>query len=449
MTGIPFAVVDELSCYFDSAAEPNNVHLEAWLPGHLDPGRLRAAVATVLSSQPRARVRQAPRRWWHRGYAWETPAETARPSDIVSVTCWRSDADLDSARARFLATAPPLDRSPPFRLLLATGPDRDSVILNAHHAAFDGQSCLRLLRLIADQYSDAAARSEDGARGARRIPAEPGKRTAKNAASRRAARISPRHGDSRRQRHALGYGFHLLAWPDVPPTPRPETGPRATVNDVLVAALIETIRQWNSNASPRHPIRISVPADARPPGLADELGNLSRLCTVTVSAGAAPSTGAPLLSTVAEQTRDAKRQPGPQVGDALAAVAKAPLPAAAKRPLLRLAVRCLGRLVSDTSLLSNLGNVIAPPRFGQLTPSRMWFSTSAHMPRGLSVGAITVEGRLHLCFRYRRALFDDTAAARFAAGYATALTVLARGGDPPEPPATGGNRPSRPLGQAR
>jgi hypothetical protein len=187
---------------------------------------------------------------------------------------------------------------------------------------------------------------------------------------------------------------------------------------VLVAALVETIRHWNTNAGPRHPIRISVPADARPPDLADELGNLSRLCTVTVSPGAPP------LSTVAEQTRDAKRQPGPQVGAALAAVAKAPLPAAAKRPLLRLAVRCLGRLVSDTSLLSNLGNVTAPPRFGQLVPSRMWFSTSAHMPRGLSVGAITVGGRLHLCFRYRRALFDHAAAAEFAAGYAAALSRL-------------------------
>ena len=56
-------------------------------------------------------------------------------------------------------------------------------------------------------------------------------------------------------------------------------------------------------------------------------------------------------------------------------------------------------------MLSNLGNVTEPPTFGTLTPTRMWFSTSAHMPRGLSVGAITVGGRLQLCFRYRNALF--------------------------------------------
>jgi hypothetical protein len=57
----------------------------------------------------------------------------------------------------------------------------------------------------------------------------------------------------------------------------------------------------------------------------------------------------------------------------------------------------------------------------------MWFSTSAHMPRGLSVGAITVQGRLALCFRYRRALLDDAAAGEFVTAYAAALTTLAAG----------------------
>lgn len=145
-----FGIVDELNCYFDSAAEPNNVHMEIWLPGHLDPGRLRVAVTAMLAGQPRAGARRAERGWWRRGYAWEFPPRA--DLDPVSTACWRTEADLDLARARFLATAPPLDRSPPFRLLLARGPGRDSLILNAHHAAFDGRSCLRLLSLIADRY---------------------------------------------------------------------------------------------------------------------------------------------------------------------------------------------------------------------------------------------------------------------------------------------------------
>jgi NRPS condensation-like uncharacterized protein len=210
--------------------------------------------------------------------------------------------------------------------------------------------------------------------------------------------------------------------------PQSGPGPRATVNDLLVAALAETIARWNAAHRERHPgrcIRISVPADARPPGGADALGNLSRLGTVT--AGPRPPGGSGLLAAVAAQTREAKTRPGPQVSPALSALAKAPLPVTVKRRLIRLAVRCLGPLAADTSLLSNLGNVTSPPRFGSLTPARMWFSTSAHMPRGLSVGAITVDGRLQLCFRYRRALLDDAAAGEFAATYAAVLSRLSAG----------------------
>jgi hypothetical protein len=109
------------------------------------------------------------------------------------------------------------------------------------------------------------------------------------------------------------------------------------------------------------------------------------------------------------------------VGAALMAAARAPLPTPVKRRAIRLAVRTVGRLRCDTSLLSNLGNVAEPPRFGSLVPERMWFSTTAHMPRGLSVGAITAGGRLQVCFRYRHALFDSAAARDFVALYAAAL----------------------------
>ena len=428
-----FAIVDELNCYFDSAAEPNNVHVEIWLPGHLDPDRLRTAVTAMLAGQPRAGVRRARHGWWHRGYAWEFPPQA--DADPVSTARWQTEADLDDARARFLAAAPPLDRSPPFRLLLASGPGQDSLILNAHHAAFDGRSCLRLLCLIADQYDAGAGPAEPPAR-----PRPPGRRSpeagpldgqfpgnhlpARRSLPRagRTARIAPRHADGHRLRRAPGYGFVLLGWPGVPAAPRPVHGPRPTVNDLLIAALIRAIVRWNASASRRPDrVRISMPMDTRPPGRGDELGNLSRLCTV-----AADSLSTTALTTVvADQTRWAKHQPGPPVGPALAAVARAPMPTPVKRAMVRLGLRCLGRRECDTSLLSNLGNITDPPRFGTLSAARIWFSTSTHMPTGLSAGAITVDGRLQLCFRYRRALFDAAAAQDFAAEYAAAVTALA------------------------
>ena len=397
------------------------MHLEVWLPGHLDESRLREAVAATLAIQPTARLRRAAGHPWRPGHFWEISPHADR--DPISTMNWRSQAELDAARARFLAAVPPLDQSPPFRLLRARGPEWESLILNAHHAAFDGRSCLLLLGLIADTYSGRDAAPP--AAGREDTADAPGDVRRRAWALRPTARIAPYRADGQ----APGYWFRLLGWPSVPAVSQGDAGPRATVNDLLVAALAETVRRWNAGLRERHPgrpIRISMPVDARPPGHDDALGNLSRLCTVTTEPTMSSRRG--LIAAVAAQTRQAKNQPGPQVNPALAAMASVPLPAAVKRRLLRLAVRRLGPLAADTSLLSNLGNITSPPRFGPLTPMRMWFSTSAHMPRGLSVGAITVAGRLQLCFRYRHALLDDAAADAFAEEYAAVLTHLTEPG---------------------
>ncbi|HEU5386263.1 MAG TPA: hypothetical protein VFV73_10215 [Streptosporangiaceae bacterium] len=416
----PFGVVDELNCYFDAPAEPNNVHVEIWLPGHLDPGRLRDAVAAALAAEPRAGVRRARGGWWRRGFTWEFPPRA--DEDPVATVAWETESDLDKSRERFMAAAPRLDRSPPFRLLLARGPGRDSLILNAHHAAFDGRSCLRLLRLIADRYDATGLPAVPaGAPFQTRIPrsAKTGSPGQAGHPVRRNSRIAPRHADGHRTRRAPGYGFALLGWPGVPAVPAAGAGaPHVTVNDLLIAALIRTVQEWNAAAGrAAGRVLISMPVDAREPGHGDEIGNRSRLCTVTVE----PSEPGPLAWAVAAQTGPAKQKPGPAVGAALTAAARVPLPTPVKRRAIRLAVRTVGRRQCDTSLLSNLGVVGEAPCFGALAPERMWFSTTAHMPRGLSVGAITVDGRLQVCLRYRHALFDSAAARDFAALYAAAL----------------------------
>jgi NRPS condensation-like uncharacterized protein len=419
-TSRPFGVADQLNCYFDSPAEPSNIHLEAWLPGHLDAGQLRAAVAAVLAAQPAARACRAAASRWQPTYSWLIPP--AADDVPLTVTSWRAEPELDAARASFLAAAPPLDQAPPFRLLLASGPGQDSLILNANHAAFDGHSCLVLLRMIAAAYSGTGI-GDDGP-VIPRHPRAPGQQdSAARSRSARAARIAPSRADG----HTPGYGFRLLSWPGVPSPPRRQgDGPHPTVNDLLVAALIETVERWNAARDRRPaPVKITIPLNMRPSGRADDLGNLSAICTVTAPV---PGSDRDLLTAVAAQTSRIKRQPpSGEVSAALAAMVRIPLPAQAKRGLLRLAVRCAGPVVSDTSLVSNLGNVTAPPSFGPLVPAKIWFSTTAHMPRGLSVGAITTGGQLQLCFRYRYALLDDAAAADFAAGYARALSSLETG----------------------
>ncbi len=193
--------------------EPNNVHLEVWLPGHLDEARLREAVGRCWPASRPPGSAGPPGRRWRRGYAWEIPPQADR--DPVSVTNWRTEAELDAARIRFLAAVPPLDCSPPFRLLRARGPEGESLILNAHHAAFDGHSCLLLLGLIADLYSgrELPARSRTGAHSGR---ARPGTCAVAARALRRTARIAPGARDDR----APGYGYCLLGWPSVPAVPQ-------------------------------------------------------------------------------------------------------------------------------------------------------------------------------------------------------------------------------------
>jgi NRPS condensation-like uncharacterized protein len=423
----PFGIADELSCYYDAPAEPCNVHVEVRVPGSLDSRALRDATAAALAAQPRALVRRAAGAWWQR-YAWEVPEQP--DCDPVTTAEWADEDDLGRVRARFLSAAPPLRSSPPLRILLAAGPGEDRVILNAHHAALDGLSSLELLRSIAGHYPGGASSEEGPAAGGASShefpPAQPAslaRGVPERARQGRAARIAADR-EPGRAAGLPGYGFVLLPGLPVP------TGRRAgggTVNDLLIAALVLAVARWNSeHGRPSGLIRITMPVNARPQGQTGAAGNLSRLTTVSVPAPPGDCDVAELaglVASVAAQTRPAKQQAGPQVDPASRALAAAWWPPAVKRGVLRLALRTAGPLICDTSLVSNLG-VVGPPRFGAAAVTDMWFSTSAHMPRGLSVGAVTVGGRLHLCLRYRRALFSEPSAARFAGLYAAAFGNL-------------------------
>ena len=159
-----FAVPDELTCYYDRPAEPANVHVEIRIPGPLDESALRASVQAVLAAEPRVRVRRLRASRWRRSHYWEFPP--VADTDPVRVAAYADEADLDRQRDEFLSQSPSLDTSPPVRFLLASGPGGASLILNAHHACFDGLSCLRLLRSVAWAYGTA----ERGTRAAQDGP---------------------------------------------------------------------------------------------------------------------------------------------------------------------------------------------------------------------------------------------------------------------------------------
>lgn len=435
----PFGLIDELSCYYDTPAEPNNELFEVQVPGTIDYLTLRQAVAGALAAAPRARGRMAAGRALRRRYSWEFPL--VPDVEPLSRTTWSDERELAMARVGFMASSPPLRTSPPVRLLLASGPDASCVMLNAHHAAMDGMSCVEFLRDVAARYRTLAAdppppqtsvEPNPGSLGTPAVlepqrscwrpepPPQP-RGPVRDIRRHLVARIAPEWDRLTPRNRRDGCGLRLLLVPAVPRLPG------ATVNDLLVAALIATISRWNAaHRRPPAAIRITVPVNVREPGLHGVAGNDTRIATVTAD----PRTAADppsLLAAVTRQTRALRRAGRQRASAGPLGLAPGWCPVALKRLAVRTALRGLGRFVCDTSMLTNLGNVPDPPWSEAARPVRMAVAGPARMPRGLAVGAMTADGQLQLSFRYRYALFDEAAAARFVATYAATLGELTTG----------------------
>jgi NRPS condensation-like uncharacterized protein len=380
----------------------------------------------------------------------------------VSFSTVADAAELDRTRIAFISRSPSIDSSPAAMLLVASGPEVDHVILNAHHAAMDGLSWLELLRDIGRQYraivtsSDTRAKSSASASAARTTVPDaasgpPGidpviahgedptaamgmlgpvlsKVLRKLPLKRWPARICADGGSQR------GYGLRMMQLPAVPVVPEFSTGGKATLNEVLITALIATIGRWNhEHDRPARWIRITAPANARAPGEPHASGNLSRLVTISAMPPSPRSDLGPLLADVARQARRARQDAAPQIGVAGRVLAGTPCPTAVKRLAVQIALRTAGRFVCDTAMLTNLGNVTDPPDFGFEGPVTMAFSAQAQMPRGLTVGVITAGGKLQLTLRYSRALLSDSAAGKLGQQFMQALAQLAKIGGDGEP----------------
>jgi len=432
----PLAPIEELDLYLESAADPSLIQLETQVCGHLDRAALRAALAAALAADPAARRHLAAASPWRRRLRWEAAAGLpARADDVLVVASWRGDTQLAALREWLSARPIPL-RDRAVRLILAAGPEHDVVILQTHHAAFDGISSLALLTAIAAAYQDQAGHD------ARSLPQSPSRPAPGPSGTVGRGAGGTAAGLARIAARLPGVVTRIAARPERPdrpgygsvhrsvPVPRPAregSGPFPTVNDVLVAALIATVRRWNAaHGRPARRIRISVPVNDR-----DHRsrwagpGNQTRLIRVTAS-GRDCADPARLLAHVAAQTRAGKQRPPAGLDATSRLLATGWAPAAVKRFAARLIRRLAGPVCTDTALVSNLGVLPGPPSFSGRGPEPLWFSGPAQMPRGLGVGAVTIAGQLHLCVHYRHALLDRGAAADFTALYCQAVRELAR-----------------------
>ncbi len=431
-TTVPFSVVDEAVHLLDSEAAPWSIQLEVRVAGQLDEARLRDAFGRALTLHPMARARKAASRRTEHTDRWEIKPDV--DVDPLRVVDCPDESAVARAREELQGLAVPLAESPPLRARLARNPHGDVLMINANHAAMDAFGVLRLLRSVASAYAG-----------------EPGPRIGPDPieARGRLVDLTQANGPTRaRRRMALaqkltdvvvaparvaaegasgeaGYGFHHVALPALLTQSLVEAQHPGTVNDVLLASLHLAIAGWNAQRGERcGRIGVLVPANLRPLDWRhDVVGNFSLPARVSTNRRDRRQPESTLRALTAQTQRKKSVGLGTALLEVLARSDRLPLWA---KHAMVMTLPLGGNRLVDTAMLSNLGSLTDAPSFGTEAGCTVeaWFSPPGRMPLGLTVGAVTVDGRLHLAFRYRHRLFDAPAAGRFADAFVAELVGL-------------------------
>jgi NRPS condensation-like uncharacterized protein len=431
MESVRFNSLDELYLNLDHRDEPWSIQFEVRVAGRLESDRLAGAIVAAAARHPIARARLATWRGSDFGYRWEIADRLDAPLTIIDCA---DEAELGAARARLFDVSPSLDVAPPFIVLLAHAPAGDAIVLNLHHAAGDGMGAARLMLSILRAYAGVAdpvppldplaVRDVFALAGASSPSERRVRRQAEwdQAAARMASptvRLATDGGID-----SPGYGFELLALSAAETT---MVGARrtegTTLNDVLLAGLAVTIDRWNhAHDVPAGRIALTMPVNLRPPEWRTEvLANFASYTTVSLDPGQRDDLPSALRA-ASERTRQIKEYA--LAGTVVDSVRRlSMLPVSVKRRLPDL-IPLTGNVVVDTASLSNLGALGAFPTLGEDAGriEAVWFSPPNRMPLGASFGVVTLDGRLHLTLRYRRAQFDSVAAGVFARLYRDVLS---------------------------
>jgi NRPS condensation-like uncharacterized protein len=423
-------LLDELYLHLDRRGEPWVVHLEVRVGGRLDAERLARALAVAVQQHPIARARLASWRYSDRRYSWDI---LDRLSEVpLQIANCRDEGALDEARERHFAFSPSLETAPPFAVLLAHTPDGDAIVLNLNHAAVDGVGAVRFMLSVLRAYAQredpvpsfdplevrdvlALAGANSTAERYRRM------RAMLRLAARQLTPTTRVARDGGNDRPGYGFDFMSLSADETVAVGNRRTRD-TTVNDVLLGALAVTVARWNEvHGQGAGRITIAMPVNLRPPGWRHEVvSNLASYVSISLEADERPDVGH-AAAAAGRWTRPIKREKlAGVVVDVLNQLSMFSVGVKRRLPDL---IPLTGDVVVDTASLSNLGIVESPPRLDDTAgPVRaMWFSQPGRMPLGTCVGALTLNGRLHLALRYRHAQFDKPAARAFFRLFRTVL----------------------------
>jgi len=380
-----------------------SVQLEARVAGSLDESRLRAAIAQALGA----------------------------PDDddvALDVEACRDDAGIQAARLRLQRRAIGLVGRPPLAACLARHEGGDVLMLNVNHAAADAQGALLALDAIARAYAGRADDAEPALDflACRDLPVRPAPPPSSFAAG-IAKRVVERVRDALAQPSRMsadggcdddGYGFHVVAL-DGEQTARIAEVERAHPDrNVKMAALHLAIGQWNlEHDAQSRQIAVLVPTSLRPDEWAgDVVGNFSVTARVSTSRRERSGPASALKAVAQQNARNKRTRTGIALIDGLRR--NGLLTLWAKQSLVVLQPLTGNRDV-DAATLCDLGRIDAPSFAGEAPEAEgdireLWLSTPARSPLTLSIGAVTVAGRLHLTIRYPLRILDADATRRFA-----------------------------------
>ena len=410
--------------------DPWSIHLELQLEGRIDEQRLRSAIRHAERLHPLARARLQRYRPGSLSYSWEI---TDRPeTDPLRVVEAAGEEELAGLRADLLSTSVPLDTAPGFRLLLVRHAEGDRLLMNLNHAVADGLSAFRIMTSIVRHYAGEPDPVPDvdpfAVRDLTSLAATHSLRERLERirlfgeylirSTTPPVRIQRRGAPAGDPDDTPGYGVQVLPL-------SPEETARfiarrrkpATINDMLLAALVLTIRKWNRQADGRTgKISVMMPVNMRPAEWWFEVvSNFSSYVNVILDETDQRDFDAAVAAACAQTTRFKEAGAAGTLIDLLAIPQF--LPAVLKARLREIAPT-IGRGHVQTTWLSNLGRLPAAPVMGDAGRVRaICFSPPAHMPMGVSVGAVSLEDHMSLTLRYRRAVFDAAAARDFAGLY--------------------------------
>lgn len=393
--------LDEMFITDDIDIVPS-VQIEARVSGRFDLDRLAAALRAAVAKHALARARLGRASLTARTLYWEVPDR----ADHLAVEI--TDEPVGEVRSRFYARAPELHRSPVFAVAVVRETVGDRLLLNFHHAAFDGMGGLRLLLSLARAYAGEPdevggppieeARNLKGVAGSRDLfdVLIRARGLAKPAIDRkRTTRVAPDGGSPDGPRFVFA---PLTIESDEMATAVARRPEGATVNDLAMAALALTILQWNRthDVPAADSVSVNMPVNFRPTAWSTEvISNFASYLAIVLRV---------------DEVTDLEK--------ATAIV----LPAMLKRQLQLLLPLVEDRFV-ESVCLSNLGRVDVPAFGGEAgDTTEVWFSPTAAMSvMPIGVGLVGFGGTLRAMFRGDGRTIGGEALGRFAALYRDTL----------------------------